>query len=133
MILIPRSNCDKLKRIIDNSVGLREVEKLDFDTRKMELLKRGLWKLSWRSIVCYPDSLKAVSLIKDGVLHFHTFANEIHNIRQLLRRDWNVVIDHILREGNKCADILAKLGTSSNSPKVVLESSSPELSSSLGF
>ncbi|PNY11046.1 ribonuclease H [Trifolium pratense] len=91
------------------------------------------WNNGYRSIVCYPDSLKAVSLIKDGVSHFHTFANEIHNIRQLLRRDWNVVIDHILREGNECADILAKLGTSSNSPKVVLESSSPELSSSLGF
>ncbi|MCI55019.1 ribonuclease H, partial [Trifolium medium] len=43
-----------------------------------------------------------------------------------------VVIDHILREGNACADVLAKLEASSNSPMVVLESSPPELSSFLG-
>ncbi|MCI77509.1 ribonuclease H, partial [Trifolium medium] len=46
--------------------------------------------------------------------------------------DWNVVIDHTLREGNTCANVLTKLGTSSNSPMVVLETPPPQLSSSLG-
>ncbi|GAU43449.1 hypothetical protein TSUD_140860 [Trifolium subterraneum] len=89
-------------------------------------LKRLLW-----SIVCYSDSLQAVSLIKDGVSHFHTFANEIHIIRQLLRRNWNIVIDHILWEGNACADVLAKKCSSSNSPIVMLDSPPPELSNAL--
>jgi ribonuclease HI len=90
------------------------------------------WSNGYGSIVCYSDSLQAVSLIKDGVSHFHTFANEIHNIRQLLRKDWNVVIDHTLREGNTCADILAKLGASSSSSMVVLETPPPQLSLALG-
>ncbi|KAK2451645.1 hypothetical protein QL285_010681 [Trifolium repens] len=90
------------------------------------------WSNGFRSIFCYSDSLQAVSLIKNGVSHFHTFANEIHHIHQLLRRDWNVTIDHTLREGNACADVLAKLGASSNSPMVVLETPPPQLSVSLG-
>ncbi|MCI17473.1 ribonuclease H protein [Trifolium medium] len=79
---------------------------------KIMAILRGLqlcWSNGYSSIVCYSDLLQAVSLIKDGVSHFHTLANEIHNIHQLLRRDWNVVIDHTLREGNMCADVLAKL------------------------
>jgi hypothetical protein len=31
-----------------------------------------------------------------------------------------VLIEHTLREGNKCADVLAKIGASSNAPLVVL-------------
>jgi hypothetical protein len=31
-----------------------------------------------------------------------------------------VLIEHTLKEGNKCADVLAKLGATSNSPLVVL-------------
>jgi ribonuclease HI len=89
------------------------------------------WNNGYRSIVCYFDSLQAVSLIKDGVSHFHTFANEIHTIRQLLRKDWTIVIEHILREGNACADVLAKKGSSTNSPIVIVESPPPELSNAL--
>ncbi|GAU48983.1 hypothetical protein TSUD_245740 [Trifolium subterraneum] len=89
------------------------------------------WNNGYRSIVCYSDSLQAVSLIKDGVSHFHTFANEIHPIRQLLRRDWTIVIEHILREGNACADVLAKKGSSTNSPIVIVDSPPPELSNAL--
>ncbi|MCH90325.1 ribonuclease H protein [Trifolium medium] len=101
---------------------------LSFCTTAFETYTSGSSGISEQRL----DSLQAVSLIKDGVSHFHTFANEIHIIRQLLHRDWNVVINHVLREGNVCADVLAKIGASSNSPIVVLESPSPELSNSLG-
>ncbi|PNX61255.1 ribonuclease H, partial [Trifolium pratense] len=78
------------------------------------------WVNGFRNIACYSDSLQAVALIRDGVSLFHKFANEIQSIRQLLRRDWNVVVDHTLREGNACADVLAKMGASANSSLVVL-------------
>ncbi|MCI17675.1 ribonuclease H protein, partial [Trifolium medium] len=59
------------------------------------------------------------------------YANEIQNIRHLLRREWIVGIKHTLREGNACADILAKMGASANSPLVVLEEPPSQLFSAL--
>jgi hypothetical protein len=41
----------------------------------------------------------------------------------MLDNDWEVVITHTLREGNACADVLAKMGAISNSPMV--KSSAP--------
>ncbi|MCI73570.1 ribonuclease H, partial [Trifolium medium] len=46
-------------------------------------------------------------------------------------RAWNVSIDHTLREGNTCADFLAKLGASSKSSLVILDVPPTELSSLL--
>jgi ribonuclease HI len=62
--------------------------------------------------------LLAVNLIRQGVATHHRFANEVHSIRQMLDNDWEVVITHTLREGNACADVLAKMGAISNSPMV---------------
>ncbi|PNX85761.1 hypothetical protein L195_g041835 [Trifolium pratense] len=45
----------------------------------------------------------------------HRFSNEVFSIRQLLARDWEVVINHTLREGNVCADVLANMGALSGS------------------
>jgi ribonuclease HI len=78
------------------------------------------WNKGYRKVVCFSDSLLAVNLINKGVPPFNSFANEINRIRQLRSRSWNVVIEHTLREGNKCADALEKLGATSNSPLVVL-------------
>jgi hypothetical protein len=36
----------------------------------------------------------------------------IFEIRELLRRDWTVRIEHTFREANFCADFMAKLATS---------------------
>ena len=35
----------------------------------------------------------------------------IEDIRSLLQREWEVKLVHVFREGNLCADYLAKLGT----------------------
>ncbi|PNX74720.1 ribonuclease H, partial [Trifolium pratense] len=78
------------------------------------------WNKGFRDVVCFSDSLLTVKLIKEGVSNCHSLANEVHIIRQLLGRVWRVVIDHTLREDNKCADLLAKLGASANSPLVLL-------------
>ncbi|KAJ1422497.1 ribonuclease H [Sesbania bispinosa] len=45
--------------------------------------------------------------------------------------DWEVEIHHILREGNACADLLAKQGAKVNHHLQVLNLPPPELSSAL--
>jgi hypothetical protein len=40
-------------------------------------------------------------------------------IRQLLTRDWDVVLSHTLREGNSYAVILAKMGPVANALLVI--------------
>jgi hypothetical protein len=37
----------------------------------------------------------------------------LHNIQELLSRDWQVELVHTIREGNACVDYLAKIGASS--------------------
>jgi ribonuclease HI len=85
------------------------------------------WSKGYRNVACLSDSLQAITLIKEGVLPFHSFANEIHQISQLRSRAWNVVIDHTLRKGNRCADHLAKFGATTNSP--LLNDPPPPISS----
>jgi len=43
----------------------------------------------------------------------------IQNIKDLLNLDWKASLNHTLREGNSCADFLAKTGASSTSEYVV--------------
>ncbi|KAJ1377710.1 Reverse transcriptase-like [Sesbania bispinosa] len=40
-------------------------------------------------------------------------------IRDLLRKNWNVQLQHILREGNMCVDHLAKKEATQNQPLVI--------------
>ncbi|MCI66279.1 ribonuclease H, partial [Trifolium medium] len=63
---------------------------------------------------------------KRGSAH-HRFANEILCIRTLLSNDWEVTLSHTLREGNACADVLAKLGASLDSSLVNVSTSPSEL------
>jgi hypothetical protein len=78
------------------------------------------WENGFKHRVCFSDSLQAVTLVKTDVSPHHRFANEIHIIRLLLSRYWNVEINHTLREGNACAYCLAKRGSTSYSPPVIL-------------
>ncbi|MCI46434.1 ribonuclease H protein, partial [Trifolium medium] len=68
------------------------------------------WERGFRKVLCCSDSLLSVNLIKEGVTAHHRLANEICCIRKLLANDWEVILTHTLREGNACADVLAKLG-----------------------
>ncbi|XP_045831415.1 uncharacterized protein LOC123922770 [Trifolium pratense] len=86
------------------------------------------WENGFRRIICFSDSLQAVNLIREGVSAHHRFANEIFSIRQLVDKDWDVVLEHTLREGNACADVLAKMGARSNLPLVKITSPPSELS-----
>ncbi|XP_045797645.1 uncharacterized protein LOC123891799 [Trifolium pratense] len=86
------------------------------------------WEKGFKHVICLSDSLQTVTLVKNGTSPHHKFANEVFSIRQLLDRDWNVVINHTLREGNACADMLAKMGANTISPLVKLVEPPSELS-----
>jgi ribonuclease HI len=85
----------------------------------------------FRNITCYCDSLQVVSLIKNGILPYQLFANEIQRIQQLLGKDWPFAFDHTFWEGNACADMLAKKGVSANSLLAILDELPSKLSGAL--
>jgi ribonuclease HI len=66
-------------------------------------------------LVCYSDSLLSTKLIMDHVSNYHAYVVLIQDIKDILSSR-NFSIHHCLREGNQCADFLAKLGTTSKRP-----------------
>ncbi|MCI96878.1 ribonuclease H protein, partial [Trifolium medium] len=46
----------------------------------------------------------------DPVDEWHHYAAILNNIKDIMMRDWQVTVSHTLREGNACADYLAKYG-----------------------
>ncbi|XP_039688689.1 uncharacterized protein [Medicago truncatula] len=64
--------------------------------------------------VCYSDSLHFVSLINGPPMKCHVYATLIQDIKDLIIHS-NTSILHTLREGNNCADFLAKMGVASDS------------------
>lgn len=75
-------------------------------------IREGLtlcWELGIRQLVLESDAKQAV----DGILAKELVygCNAImKDIADLLSRDWEVVIKHIYREGNQCADLMARIG-----------------------
>ncbi|GAU21466.1 hypothetical protein TSUD_241890 [Trifolium subterraneum] len=88
--------------------------------------KFGTFLKGFYGVASQPSVLYAEII---AVLNGLEYANDIQSIRQLLTRDWNVVINHTFREGNACADLLAKMGASASSPMVILEEPPSQLSS----
>ena len=77
-------------------------------------IKHGLdltWKLGFKSIICESDSREALRLAEDEEGDSHHYRGLIHEIRNILCRNWNVR----LREANNCADVLAKQGANGDS------------------
>lgn len=72
------------------------------------------------AVKCYSNSINTVRMIHEGVPIHHHEANEVVAIKQLLAQDWRVEIYHTYREGNQCADFLAKLGARTDDPIVIL-------------
>ncbi|KAK7269582.1 hypothetical protein RIF29_22314 [Crotalaria pallida] len=102
----------------------------------MELLAvlHGLklaWSRGFRSIECRTDRMEVLNLLKGGFNHFHLYASIIASIVDVVRRDWSVMFSHTLREGNQCADFLAKKGACMDANMEVFESPPPGLSNVL--
>ena len=81
---------------------------------ELHSIKHGLlmaWTKGYRRVWCESDSLHHLQLLTTTQqMCFHNYANVIEDIKALVNRDWEVRLSHIWREGNCCADALAKLG-----------------------
>ena len=69
--------------------------------------------LNFEELVCYSDSLLAFNLINGDTSLFHVYVVLIQDIKDLLNSR-NYYIHHSLREGNHCADFMAKLGATTD-------------------
>jgi ribonuclease HI len=75
-------------------------------------------------LICYSDSLLSINLITGNPSKFHVHAVLIQEIKDKLAQ-LSCLLHHTLREGNYCADYLAKLGASSDA-SLSLHSSPPD-------
>lgn len=70
-----------------------------------------VWGRGYTKLICYIDSPHAKNLIAEQRELYHSYASIVQDIQDLLNILWHVELLHILREGNQCADHLAKLET----------------------
>ncbi|GAU32935.1 hypothetical protein TSUD_153520 [Trifolium subterraneum] len=81
-------------------------------------INKGLilaWELNITDLWCYSDFVTAIKLLNEPVDEWHHYAAIITNIKDILNRDLRrVSILHTFREGNACADYLAKHGANNN-------------------
>jgi ribonuclease HI len=68
------------------------------------------WFIGIRDVSCRSDCLQALKFITDSTLQPGEYYDIVDSIRELLSRDWFVSFEHTYREGNQCADYMAKLG-----------------------
>ncbi|KAL6494930.1 hypothetical protein OROGR_030849 [Orobanche gracilis] len=86
------------------------------------------WENGYRKFICYSDSMDALSLINRFLPVHHHYSPVVLSIQDLLQRDWEVVLKHTLREGNFCADLLAKMGANSSSNLTIIHVAPPGIS-----
>ncbi|CAN1162510.1 Putative ribonuclease H protein At1g65750 [Linum perenne] len=75
----------------------------------IEGLQRA-WDLGYRRILLRMDSVAAINLLMGRGEPTHHHGLETALFKDLCRRDWQVVVRHIFREGNHAADYLASIG-----------------------
>ncbi|KAF7831938.1 ribonuclease H [Senna tora] len=74
------------------------------------------------NIVLETDSLEAIRLIERNNISCHAYSAIIEDIQLMLRANPRWKITHIFREGNQCADFMAKLGSASDDDYVIWDS-----------
>nr|KYP43659.1 hypothetical protein KK1_034887 [Cajanus cajan] len=80
------------------------------------------------NVVCISDSLHALNLIQHPPLVWHVYATIIARIRDFTREDWRLEFKHTLREGNSCANFLAKREAAVDEDLIILEAPLAKLS-----
>ncbi|CAN1809883.1 Putative ribonuclease H protein At1g65750, partial [Linum perenne] len=71
---------------------------------------RRAWDAGYRKVLIQLDSQTTITLLSSGVRARHQHALETANLEELRNRDWQLVIKHTYREGNRAADYLAGIG-----------------------
>lgn len=83
------------------------------------------WNHGHSRICVYSNSTHTIKLVSRQAKPSHLYASIIQNIKDLIGCDWLVQLNHTLREGNACADFLAKLGASMDHRWTVLDTPPP--------
>ncbi|CAN0825634.1 Putative ribonuclease H protein At1g65750 [Linum grandiflorum] len=73
---------------------------------------RLAWDMGFRSVNLQVDSAVVVSYLQSTSVGDLRHQSCIEDIKQLLARNWRVVVSHTYREGNRVADLLAHHGHS---------------------
>ena len=68
------------------------------------------WELGIRDLIYELDSSCIIELVRSPINPFHIYACITAKVKSLLARYWEVDLKHIMREGNTCANWLAKCG-----------------------
>jgi len=71
--------------------------------------------------------MNIIHLVQYDDVSTHHYGNEIVIIRKYIAKDWTFQLCHTLKEGNMCADFLAKLGTRSSSDLLIVLNPPTEL------
>ena len=90
-------------------------KKFNFDVVALREGQKLAWSKGLHSLKCNIDSQVVIDFIKKGVGPYHLYACIVKEIKEkeineLLTGDWLVSLHHTYREGNQCADYLAKKG-----------------------
>ena len=93
---LPSSNCILLAGLTTIFKGLRLARDMGLE-----------------ELVCYTDSQLSVNLIICDISKYHAYAVLVQDIKDTMASR-NFIIQHTLREGNQCADYMAKLGAPSD-------------------
>ena len=70
------------------------------------------WDMGFKNIIIETDAEEVVQFILEGT---DSESLQLLKIRELLRKDWNVIVQFISRDCNRVADTLAKLGIAKSS------------------
>ncbi|CAN1140453.1 Putative ribonuclease H protein At1g65750 [Linum perenne] len=65
-----------------------------------------------RKVAIQTDSAASITLLQNVDAPRHSHAALVAEFQALRNRKWEVVISHVYREANQCADYLANLGHS---------------------
>lgn len=94
-------------------VNLGQCDSLMAETWAVIYSLQMAWRFGCKKINFEMDSLLLTSIIKDQVQQEH-FIPLLHKIINLLYREWEVTVNNVFCEANRCADYLANMGFKMN-------------------
>ncbi|KAK0598865.1 hypothetical protein LWI29_000173 [Acer saccharum] len=85
------------------------------------------WNAGVRRIIVETDSLDSVQLVSNVTNPNHPFFSLIQSCKFMVDSDWNCVVKHVYREGNRLADGLAHLGHNMKNEIMFFEDPTPQI------
>nr|KYP45069.1 hypothetical protein KK1_033431 [Cajanus cajan] len=89
------------------------------------------WNRRYLSVLLVSDSKMALELVKQPIQYTHRYAGVLCHIKELMAKPWTLSLIHSWREGNMCANMLAKIGPNSGISLLELEDPSTTLEAQL--